>query len=419
MTDSVSPLRPPETRPARTAGARKAELPAPGTIRMVLTRNFVEGHPLPRSGRLTLACTNIRGFQVVLTANGSRTYRVECRRKGASRTAPTIKYRFGEVYCDGKGLKFGHAQKKANELLNRLRAGEDIRPQEVSGGNFANAYTTFITARELRARTLGHYQAAREALDGWAQRPLRAITPGDVKAEFIRLQKKHGTASASQVFRLFRAVWNFHFAEDNSPPLCPTAVLSRARANLWMSSRKRRTRIVPADKLPAWWAAVAKLPNNWPLYFQTQLLSGTRKTELLLLRPEYISATAKTITLPAEITKPKRELVLPLGPWALARLKAAKPRKGGALFGAETQHKRHVRRVVDEIGVAWGSHDLRRMFRNAATACGVPDIVAKALLNHSLASDITDSYSTDIEKPKRDALVKIERYLLKQAKARR
>ncbi len=61
--------------------------------------------------------------------------------------------------------------------------------------------------------------------------------------------------------------------------------------------------------------------------------------------------------------------------------------------------------------MARGSHDLRRMFRNAATACSVPDIVVKALFNIRCTSDVTDGYSTDVEKPKRDAMVKIERYL--------
>lgn len=418
MTDSVSPRCPPENRAGRSAGARKTEPPASGTIRTILTRDFVEAHALPKSGRVTLACTRIRGFQVLLTASGSRTYRVEARLKGAPRTAPTIKYRFGEVFRDGNGLKFGLAQQKANELLNRLRAGEDIRPQEVTGGVFGDAYATFIAAKNLRPRTLSHYQFAREALDGWAERVLRTITPGEVKSEFVRLKRKHGEASASQVFRLFRAVWNFSFAEDDAPPVCPTAVLSRARANLWMSSKKRKTRIVSSDKLPAWWRAVAELPSNWSLYFQLQLLTGTRKTELRLLRGDYADLSAKTITLPADITKAKRDVTLPLGPWALARIKATL-NGAGPLFGSEIMHKRYVRRVKDAIGSPWGSHDLRRMFRNACAATGTPDIVVKALLNHSLSSDVTDGYVTDLERPKRDAIVKIERYLLKQAKVRR
>ncbi len=87
------------------------------TIRAVLTRDLVEQHPLPAQDGVILACESLRGFNVLLTSKGSRSYYVHARRKGASRTAPPVKFTFGEV---GK-LNFGAAHKTARNLLASWR----------------------------------------------------------------------------------------------------------------------------------------------------------------------------------------------------------------------------------------------------------------------------------------------------------
>ncbi len=63
-----------------------------------------------------------------------------------------------------------------------------------------------------------------------------------------------------------------------------------------------------ADKLPAWWAAVAKLPNSWPLYFQMQLLRARARRSTCCCGADRISFTAgRPITLPDTDTKSKRD----------------------------------------------------------------------------------------------------------------
>jgi integrase len=370
----------------------------------------------PEKGKAFLRCGELEGFGVVITAKGSKSFFVEGRIRGRGGSAKRIT--LGPV----AKLKFSVAKKQAEQMLAKMALGQHPKGQTADTGSitFGDAFDSYVAARTLRSSTLRDYQLAKSTLASWSERKLGSITAEDVRTEFLRIAEASSSNSASQHFRLFRALWNYTFAALDSPPRPPTDVLSQRRAKLWVKLKRRR-RVIPADLFAKWWREVGKLPGRWPLYFKLQALTGSRKTELRLLLWSRVSADNARIVFPDTDTKSHREIEIPLGEHAQRLLRdARKVRKAerDRVFGSEVQHKRHVARIVKALGAPWSSHDLRRMFRSAAMRAGVPDVMAKALLNHSLESDVSDGYASVTPQDRATAMKRIEKEILKAARVR-
>jgi integrase len=382
-----------------------------------LTFEMIEAAEAPEHGTRYLRCGRMKGFGAFITANNARSYFVEGRIKG--RGGSPIRVTLGPVE---RFKSFHVAKKLADNMLAKMTLGEHPKgaTAEAGGITFADAFDAYLASRTLRPSTLRDYRVARAALDAWAQRKLASITAEEVRTEFLRLSAASSPNMASQHFRLFRALWHYTFAALDSPPRSPTDVLSVRRAKLWVKLKRRR-RVIANEVFPKWWREVTKLPGRWPLYFKLQALTGSRKSELRLLLWSRVSADGSRIRFPSEDTKSHREIEIPLGSHAKRLLVAARKAKKSdrdRVFGAEVQHKRHVARIVKAVGTLWSSHDLRRMFRSAAMRAGVPDVMAKALLNHSLESDVSDGYADVTPADRATAMKRIERQILKAARVK-
>jgi len=144
--------------------------------------------------------------------------------------------------------------------------------------------------------------------------------------------------------------------------------------------------------------AIGKVPNDLQRdYAYLVLFTGLRRNEAATIEWCNVDLEAHTLHIP--ITKNKRTLDLPLSSFLSTLLVARKKRNENSPYvfpaNSKSGHIEEPRHTLDwvakECGIAVSVHDLRRTFITIAEACDVPHYVFKALVNHSVAGDVTGS----------------------------
>jgi integrase len=161
----------------------------------------------------------------------------------------------------------------------------------------------------------------------------------------------------------------------------------------------RRTRHVAPAQLPAFYAAISALRNEVVRdYLTLLLLTGLRKTEAANLRWDWVDLAAGIIRLPAQVTKGKRAIDLPMSTHVrdlLVRRRAAGD-SGPYVFpgrGRVTAAGNALREVATATGILVSPHDLRRTFASvAADTADVTWLALKLMLNHTTRGDVTAGY---------------------------
>ena len=118
------------------------------------------------------------------------------------------------------------------------------------------------------------------------------------------------------------------------------------------------------------------------------IYTGQRRNEIASLRAEWIDFEKHTITLPASVTKNKRQHTFPFGRMAEAVL--ARGKKKGLLFPARGKEDTVIngwsklKPAFDRQCplASWTLHDLRRTCATNLAALGTPVHVTEKLLNH-------------------------------------
>jgi integrase len=116
--------------------------------------------------------------------------------------------------------------------------------------------------------------------------------------------------------------------------------------------------------------------------------TGQRRNEIASLRAEWIDFENRTITLPATITKNKRQHTFPFG--ELAEVVLKRGNRKGLLFPARGKEDTVVNgwsKLKPNFDSAcpidaWTLHDIRRTCATSLAALGVPVHVTEKVLNH-------------------------------------
>lgn len=170
-------------------------------------------------------------------------------------------------------------------------------------------------------------------------------------------------------------------------------------ARLEMYDVPRRTGIVKADDLPAFYASVMALEDEILRdYIRLLLFTGMRKSEAASLKWADIDFTAKIIRVPGQRTKSKTKLDLPMTDVLFGLLvdRRNRGKEGEYIFpatkGGQQLDPRYAFERISACGVKITSHDLRRTFITVAESCEISPLALKALVNHSLGDDVTAGY---------------------------
>lgn len=368
---------------------------------MKLTKTTVKAITAPTSGYAITWDESIKGFGLLTTAKGTKSFVVRARIKGKDRR---------EVLGRANVLSTDRARELAIAWLGRVAEGHDPQAdkkrQRLQSITVREALERYAAKPGLATRTREAITTrVNRTLADWLNLPLVKIDAGMVERKHQAISKDTPGA-ATVAFRYFRAAWNLERINSKDAtgdyllPPCPTAVLSEKK--LW-NHHARRQRAIAPHQFPAWFEAVEALPDSKArAFFTFCLLTGCRKSEAAGLTWQDTDLIGRRVIF--RDTKagkhhadPDHHLPIPRQLVdLLSDLKAVAV--GDHVFGDDLGNHRgrslfsnEITMVVEAYG-PFGPHDLRRSFICVAEGLGIPSLTTKKLVNHSVHQDVTGGY---------------------------
>lgn len=361
-----------------------------------LIKSEIDKLPTPEGNeRVEYYDTELPGFGLRVTKS-KKVYFVFARVKGEINKERHIIGRHGVLTPD-------EARKKARETLvqmangispNKLKAQERIR-----GITLKQALKAYFESKPmLREGTKKTYECLlNEWLSDWMEKPIKEISKKDVSRRHLKIADERSAATANNVMRTFRAVYNHAQAtSDGALPESPTKILSHSKQ--WFHVGRRQTYIKEHD-LNRWYRAVTSYSN--PVASDALvllLLTGCREREILTLQWKDVDIKDKTFTIRATIAKNHQEHTLPMSDAVLDIFKRREAvRENDYVFPgqSDTGHivelKRAVKAAIKKSKVSFCIHDLRRTFAWIAEQ-EASYAILKRLLNHYTGNDVTAGY---------------------------
>jgi integrase len=361
--------------------------------RIRLTERIVDRMAAPDpSGRQQIYWDeSVRGFGVLVSGiSATKTY-VAQRDVGGKTRRVTI--------AQAGDVTLAKAREQATEILLGMKRG--ALPVVRSIMTLAQVYEDYLAARkDLRPATIRKYGYDLRHLASWMDTPIRTITPVMVEARHRAIVQEvgaryKGEITANQSLKTFRTLWNF--AADRIPDLGrnPVKVLERQ-----FFEEKPRTRMVRAEDMAKFYAAVDALPNKVQRdYLLLIMFTGMRRKETASLRWEDIDFATRVIRVSAASTKSGRKLDLPMTDFVfdllVARRSIGKTEfvfPSNSKSGHVTEPEKVFDRIAEQCGIRVSCHDFRRGYLTIAAICDVQPMFLKALVNHAVGEDITSRY---------------------------
>lgn len=368
-----------------------------------LTKAFVEKVGLEKGGQIIYRDSELMGFCLRVGAK-TKIYFVEAklRRK-------TLRVTIGRH--DVFSLDEARIQAKIYLAdiargLNPLDAEKSRKALRVTLSEVLDEYIKIRV--NLKPSTIEDYRRTfKQYLGDWMNKPLMDVTKDMVEAKFKKIGED-SPAMANKTMRNFRAVVNYamlKYEDTNGNSIFkvnPVNRLTQLRA--WYRVNRRNT-LIKNYELAAWYQAVMNLtndsiaPNRETIrdFLLFLLLTGLRRSEAANLTWSNVDFRDKTFIV--KNTKNHDDHILPLTTFLFDMLVRRKTQSTSAyVFPNETdkgglkEPKKQIRNVVNESGVSFSSHDLRRTFITIAESLDIPAYALKKLLNHRMSTDVTAGY---------------------------
>lgn len=376
-----------------------------------ITKSKVDGLEAPLSGQAFIRDTELKGFAVRITVNGTRSFIIEKRIGGRLRRFTLAKY---------PELTVEQARKEAQIQLGKIATGLDpiaernaTRKDRVT---LTRAFADFkIARRGLSPKTLSLYQWAHDScLKDFQHRSLVEVTKDQVLKKHNELGEERGRNTANFAMRYLSSMYSFakdYYEGPNGSPIVVRNPVDAIRHNRAWYPESRRQTIISPDQLPAWNTAVLKLKSAGDAreqavsdYLLLLLFTGLRRNEGIHLKVGDVDMKRRVLTV--QRTKNGRPHVLPLTSFLLAHLSPLVEGREPAEYlftpkgktGPLYQPYRQTKLVTEASGVTFSLHDLRRTFITVAERLDISMLAIKRLVNHS-SSDVTAGYVVmDIER---------------------
>jgi len=343
----------------------------------------------PKQGsRDTYHDTNVAGLTLRVTSTGIKSFVIRKRINGKPIMTTLGRY---------PAMTITQARVAAREALNVFSSG--VNPnnkkieQRVKSITLHEAMQDYITSRKhaLKAKTIRDYQIIFNSyLSEWANKELVNITRSMVI-------KKHTTIGDKSIYRanasmrLLRAIFNFamgEYEDSNDIPIISHNPVQKIKRNWFKESV--RTNIIEPNDLKDWFAAVNALPDDKANtthkntsetvgdYLILLLFTGLRPSEGINLA--WSNIDFKNELLHIEDTKNREDHTIPLTGYILNLLDIRKKASSGNFVfpgynpdKALVSPNRQVKKVINDSGVQFLLHDLRRTFATYADSLASMD----------------------------------------------
>jgi len=278
-------------------------------------------------------------------------------------------------------------QARKLEAARRVEALKDAS----TFGAFAERY---CSQRASNRRALADAREIRRNLvAAWADRPVRSITPRDVKELITRLKLRapwEARNTWTHVVQIFKSAVFEELIEAS-----PAASLDKRM--LFKNARLApRQRVLTDAELRALWRASEGLGYPYCQFYRLLVLTGGRVSEVAHARWREIDLGARLWTIPAERYKSDAVHLVPLSGQAVSVLEAL-PRLAACEFLLTTTGTVPINgfskakaqldiAMSDELGgdvAHFVNHDIRRTFRTRLSELRVPDPISELCIGHA------------------------------------
>lgn len=370
-----------------------------------LTKNLIDSVPYPDSGQMFYRDSQLKGFGLRV-GTGSKVYFAE-----------------GKINNKTVRVTIGHhgvfapeqARTEAKALLGMIAKG--INPNDISKADKAKkvtlseVYSSYLKARNsLKPRTIYDYDRFMKThFLTWNNKPLIQINKDMIERKHREIGER-SEAQANLAMRFMRALFNFaigKYEDSEGVPIIPDNPVKRiSQTRSWYRVERRQT-VIKAHDLTAWFNSVTNLTNisygsnceSARDFLLLVIMTGLRREEALGLAWDYVDLQGKTLTIPD--TKNKEPHTLPLSDYLyemlLTRHKTNTENSpyvfpSTGVKGYMNDPRDQMQKVIDDSGVKFTPHDLRRTFITVAESLDISAYALKRLMNHKMNNDVTAGY---------------------------
>lgn len=378
-----------------------------------ITDALVRALPSPASGNRIYYDADgekqkkLPGFGVRVTAAGVKSFILNYRVNGRER-----RYTIG-----GYGeYTVAHARKRADELREMVRRGEDPLAERVEArkaptvADLAERFDEEHIATK-RPSTAADYRALlkNDILPALKQMKVAAVSFSDISALHRKMTKRGASYRANRALavmsKMFSLAINWHMRPDN-----PARGVAR-------NTEYKRERYLSGDEMARLTDALAKHEDqDAAAAIRLLLLTGARRGEVLGMRWDQLDLTTGVWSKPAASTKQKTDHRVPLSAPArqlLSELRSKADKRAVHVFPGPgvTGHMVAIKkswtticRAADIKGLRL--HDLRHSFASMLASGGQSLPIIGALLGHSEPST-TARYAHLFDDPLREAVERV------------
>lgn len=341
-------------------------------MRIALTDTIVRTAKPPERGSTSIFDDTQRGLCLRISAAGTKSF---CLVQGKERKRSYL----------GKYPTLSLAQARAE--CRRILAEQTLglpKAKPVETPLFRDAVELFLatSTKRNRPRTTKDYRRllTRHFVPALAGKPLQDITPRDI-AKIIDglLSTPSECAHAFAAIKImFRWAARRHLTQNNPTGSIQGPPKARARERVLTGTELREVLLRARE-------------SGYPFghVLELLILTGQRRSEIGSLEWSWIDTDKRTITLPASVTKNKREHTFPYGDM-VADVLAQIDRRSRFLFPGSKDTDLPItgwsnfKAAFDKTCEveSWTLHDLRRTFATNLAALGIRIEVTEKLLNH-------------------------------------
>jgi integrase len=348
-------------------------------MRTRLTPAFVQKAAAMRGQDRTIYWDeNLRGFGLVVTATGARSFCVQYRAGRRSRRMTIAAV-----------LGLEQARKQAKVLLGQAAMNQDPlaerRKREQAAENTLRLVVEEYFRREGKAQRSGRIKRAifeRLILPKLGARQIDEVRRHDVVRLLDKVEDESGPVMADRVLAILGRLFSWHASrsEDFRSPL----VRGMRRSN---PTERARSRTLSDAELRSVWMTAERRQDAFAYLVRILLLTAARRSEAAeMIRAEL---DGSDWLIPGARYKTKRDHLVPLSAKAKALL-AVMPRIGPATFVFTTSGTGPItsfgamKTAFDEASgvTGWRLHDLRRTARSLMARAGVDADIAERCLGH-------------------------------------
>jgi len=351
------------------------------------------------------------GFGIVV-GNQSKTFIVQrdvhgkARRKKVGRYSqayPLAKAKARAEYWLGE-MTEGRLPWKIEEAKAIKNAAEEAT-EEAKAITLEQAFKDFIEEKEkaLSPKSIEVYRQSITYLDKWYQTALKDIDRKMVSRRHAEIGTKHGKYQSNQVFRTFRAVYNFANDDKSKLPNNPTDKMTWFKKT---SKANKRNKPIPNEYLPVFWRLLDTHIEN-PMrrdYLRLVLFTGLRRRSACAIKVSDIDLENKTLHIPNPKGGEERAYTMPLSDYLCTLIKGLMEdndskwlfpsKKSATGHISDPAERPFVKALEVETGYHLTVHGLRHTFITTAGNMKISYVAVKMLVNHALPkNDITSEYN--------------------------